>query len=380
MGYDSRCPRWQTLLAEGMSFQDIGNAENLPDYVVRKRYRRWERKGAPQPEVPSSLVEFPDLHKRAEPGWAMNFLDVISSVQDTMQSLDTTQTTARVKVNTDLPIGIVFPGDFHLGGRGTDHRRFKEDVQMWRALGDAVKLVGMGDYSEQFTGSLARIGLHQHVLTIDMQIETVMDLFVNELGPQFIGLLKGNHDGWAGAELSSYVMRMAQRCNVPFMGVGGELYVTVGSVEYKLAVWHRYPGASALNKGNNQRRVRIDHNGADVVALAHLHNAYVEYSQTGDINHVALRCGAYKVTDEHSRDKAGNVVADTRMPMVIFSPKEKDVMYFECFRKGIGTLLNLRANWGQSPSFATSIEQLKATIGSQGKRAGVAPPLYLGPA
>lgn len=314
--------------------------------------------------MPSAMpaVEFADLRTRAEPGWGFDLLERISQVQDTMRSLDTTQTKAHAHINTILPIGIIFPGDFHLGGRGTDHRRMVEDMRMWQALGDAVKIVGMGDYSEQFAGSLARIGLHQHVLTNDTQIETVMDVFVGELGKQFIALVKGNHDGWAGPELSNYVMRMAQRCGVPFLGVGGELYLTVGQVEYKIAAWHRYSGASALNKGNNQRRVRIDHNGADVVALAHLHNAYVEYSQTGDINHVALRCGAYKVTDEHSRDAAGNVVADVRQPMVILNPLERDILYFEDFRKGIPDLLRLRKEWQEHPSFAVDATRLRSLL------------------
>lgn len=370
-----RCEGWFRLHQSGggtMSWDQIAEQEacGLTGNAIRKRVKVWkaaqEMNGAPllTEGVPSPLpaVEFPDLAKRAEPGWGFSLLEKIAQVQDTMRSLDTTQTKAHARINTDLPVGIVFPGDFHLGGRGTDHRRLVEDMRMWQALGDAVKLVGMGDYSEQFTGSLARIGLSQHVMTNDLQIETVMDVFVGELGRQFIAFVKGNHDGWAGPELSNYVMRMAQRCGVPFLGVGGELFLTVGQVEYKIAAWHRYPGASALNKGNNQRRVRIDHNGADVVALAHLHNSYVEFSQTGDINHVALRCGAYKVTDEHSRDAAGNEVADTRMPLVILNPREKDVLYFEDFRKGIPDLLRLRREWCDWPSFAVNPNRLRSLL------------------
>lgn len=309
-------------------------------------------------------VEFPDLKQRAEPGWGLSFLEQIAAVQDTMKALDTQQNIARAVLKTNLPVGVVFPGDFHLGGRGTNHRLMVQDMLMWKALGDAVKVAGMGDYSEQFVGKLARIGLSQHVMTKDMQIDTVKDVFCNTLLGQWLVFLEGNHDGWAGDELARYVMHMAQRCGVPFLGKGGELFLTVGRVEYKLALWHRYPGASALNKGNNQRRVRIDHNGADVVALAHLHNAYVEFGQTGEVNHVGLRCGAYKTTDEHSRDAAGNVIADTRMPMVIFNPAEKDMLYYEDYRKGVETLLRLRREWKQHPSFKTDPGRLSALLGA----------------
>lgn len=310
-----------------------------------------------------ATVDFPDLKQKAEPGWGLDFLDKIADVQDAMQALDTQQNVAHAVINTDMPVAVVFPGDFHLGGRGTNHRLMKQDMLMWKALGDAVKVAGMGDYSEQFVGKMAKIGLSQHVMTNDAQIETAMDLFCTTLVNQWLVFVEGNHDGWAGVELARYVMRMAQRCGVPFLGKGGELYLTVGKVEYKLALWHRYPGSSALNRGNNQRRVRIDHNGADVVALAHLHNAYTEFGQTGDINHVGLRCGAYKVTDEHSRDAAGNTIADSRMPMVIFNPCEKDMLHFEDFRKGVETLLRLRREWKDNPSFKVGPDRLKRLLG-----------------
>lgn len=358
--HDPQIQEWKRLHEGGLSWRQIGEQYGLTRNAVKNAVSRSE---APPSEVPSALVEYPDLKTRPEGGWGADFLERVSLVQDKMRELDTSQNVARAEIDTDLPVGIVFAGDFHLGGRGTDHRRFLEDMRMWQALGDAVKVVGMGDYGEHFTGKMSQVGLSQHVITTDMQVETVMDVFTAELLEQMLAFLKGNHDGWAGTELSNYVMRMAQKCGVPFLGLGGELYLTVGNIEYKLALWHRYPGASSLNKGNNQRRVRIDHNGSDVVALAHLHNAYVEFAQTGEQNHVSLRCGAYKITDEHARDAAGNVIADTRMPMVVFNPKERDLLYYEDYRKGVSELLRLRREWKQYPSFKVTPERL-ATIGA----------------
>jgi len=347
---------------EGRNYAEIGRMYGVTRDTVKNQVARHKEAPATAGVSSVSPVEFPHLKVKSAPGWGMDFLETVSTVQDTMRALDTTQTKSYATIHTDLPVGIILPGDFHVGGRGTDHRRLREDIRMWQSLGDAVKIAMMGDYSEQFTGGLAKVGLHQHVLTTDMQIETVVDLFVNELGPQTIAFLKGNHDSWAGAELGNYVMRMAQRVGVPFMGLGGELFLTVGAVQYKLALWHRYPGASSMNRGNNQRRVRIDHNGADIVALAHLHNAYVEFSQTGEVNCVSLRCGAFKTTDEHSRDAAGNVQADLRVPMVILNPLTKDMLYYEDYRKGVSELLRLRREWRDYPSFAVDADRLQRMV------------------
>lgn len=310
-------------------------------------------------------TEFPDKVDRAKPGWGFEFIRKIAAVQRDMRALDITQNIAHAVINTDLPIGVIFAGDFHVGGRGTDHELLLNDFEMWRALYPAVRVVGMGDYGEHFSGRMARIGVTQHVIPIDVQVQIVQDIFCCErMKPLWLAFLKGNHDGWAGPELSNYVMRMAEECGVPFLGLGGELYLTVGRVEYKLALWHRYPGASVINKGNNQRRVRIDHNGADVVCLAHLHNVYTEFGNTGGQDHIGLRCGAYKVTDEHARDVAGNVIADTRMPMVIFNPNEKDMKVYEDYRKGVAELLRLRREWKEYPSFKIDQARLRQLLQS----------------
>ena len=233
--HDSRCAEWYQMHVNGggtLSWERIAEQyEGLNGNTIKKRVRKWRdgnQQEAPQGEspVPSPVVAFPDLKRKAEPGWGLDFLDKISDVQDTLQSLDTQQNVAHAVIETDLPVGVIFPGDFHLGGRGTNHRLMKQDMLMWKTLGNAVKVVGMGDYSEQFTGKLAKIGLSQHVMTNDMQIETVMDVFCTALKDQWLTFLEGNHDGWAGAELARYVMRMAQRCGVPFLGKGGELYLT----------------------------------------------------------------------------------------------------------------------------------------------------------
>jgi hypothetical protein len=343
---------------EGRNFAEIARLHGVTRDVVKNQVHRY--KEAPTDEgVPSSLpvVTFPDLKERAKPGWASSYLDSIIDAQKKMEEHDTTQVKVPVILTEDMPHGVVFSGDWHIGGRGTDHSLLKEYLYLWKRT-PGMKLVGMGDYGELFMGKLARIGVEEHIMPPDMQIAAAKDLIQSELSDSLIALLKGNHDNWAG-HYNNFVMALAQqihptgaaRPGIPYLGIGGEIMLTVSEVTYRLACWHRYPGAGAVNKGNNQRRASVDHNGPDVTALAHLHHQYGELSRNGEVDQVRCRSGALKVSDEHSRDAAGNIFPDTRMPMVVFHPKQNRKLYYADFREGIEHLIYMRKRWHRHPDF-----------------------------
>ncbi|HEY3363974.1 MAG TPA: hypothetical protein VGK74_02825 [Symbiobacteriaceae bacterium] len=311
-----------------------------------------------QPAVPA--VQFPDLKTKPAPGWASGYLDAIIQAQSVMHDQDTTQTTVPVVIPELPPYATTFSGDWHIGGRGTDHRLLKEYFYLWRRLkGNGV--IGMGDYGELFLGKLAAIGVQEHVMPPDMQIAACRDLIESELRESLIALLLGNHDGFTGI-YANFVQELAARLKIPFLGRGGEIHLTVGQVLYRIAAWHRYPGAGAVNKGNNQRRASVDHNGPDVTALAHLHHQYGELSRNGEVDQVRCRSGALKVSDDHSRDAAGNIFPDTRMPMVIFHPSRKSMLYFDDFRTGIEPLMYFRKRWHRHPDWLTDPKWLDHLI------------------
>jgi hypothetical protein len=356
VAHDERCQSWLELHASGLSWARIGDRFGLTPEAIKKRTQRWR---AEQPATAPMAVQFPELKAAPAQGWSGDYLEAIIDAQDQMAEHDTTQNKVPINLPDNLPVGICFSGDWHIGGRGTDHRLLREYLYLWRHT-PGLKLIGMGDYAELFMGKLARIGLEEHIMAPDMQIGTVEDLIKGELSDSLIALLKGNHDNWAG-HYQNFVMTLAQsihptghdRPGIPYIGIGGEIDLTVGAQAYRIAAWHRYPGGSAINKGNNQRRVNVDHKGPDVTVLAHLHYNYME--GTDDIR---LRCGALKVTDEHSRDAAGNVQADTRMPMIIFHPARKSMIVFQDFREGIEPLLWYRRRWASYPDWRVDPSRL----------------------
>lgn len=327
--------------------RDAGYAQALAGVLAE-----YQGEAGPQVEKsPVLQVEFPQLKEKPAPGWASGYLDSIIQAQQVMSEHDTSQTRVPIRIPEMLPFASVFSGDWHIGGRGTDHRLLKEYFYLWKRT-RGLGVVGMGDYGELFMGKLAGIGVNEHVMPPDMQIAAVSDLIETELGEKIVALLKGNHDNWAGV-YNNFVQSLAQRLRKPYLGLGGEIMLTVGQTEYKVAAWHRYPGAGAVNKGNNQRRASVDHNGPDVVALAHLHYQYGELSRNGETDQVRCRSGALKVSDEHSRDAAGNIFPDTRMPMVIYHPVRRSMLYFPDFREGLEPLMYFRRRWDRHPDWST---------------------------
>lgn len=356
--------RIKTAEAQHLSF--AFDRKGLPGYeeAVVSVISEYECAGARMVEqqaaaARASGVEFPQLKSKPAPGWSGSYLDAIITAQEIMDEQDTSQTKVPIRIPEMLPFATTFSGDWHIGGRGTDHKLLREYFSLWKRLpGHGV--IGMGDYAEMFLGKMAGIGVQEHVMPPDMQIAAAMDLIETELNDVLLALLKGNHDNWAGV-YNNFVQVLAERIRptgkdkpgIPYLGIGGEIMLTVGQVEYRLAAWHRYPGAGAVNKGNNQRRASVDHNGPDVVALAHLHNQYGELSRNGEVDQVRCRSGALKVSDEHSRDAAGNIFPDTRMPMVIYHPTRKSMLYFADFRDGIEPLLYFRRRWDRHPDWTT---------------------------
>ncbi|MFO7172068.1 MAG: metallophosphoesterase [Bacillota bacterium] len=275
-----------------------------------------------------------------------NYLDALIEAQAAEHELDTEQDEATVELPADGgPVGVVFTGDWHVGNRWTDHALLREHLRLIRET-PGLYWVGMGDYADLFLGRKAGIGVQQHVMPLDMQRRAVQRLMVDG---KALAYLAGNHDRWlwqmAGVD---YVREAAEAAGRPYLGYGGILWIHVGEQRYKVIVWHDYPGRSAINPGNNQRRVRADYGGADVVVLAHLHNNYRQEGTTKAGDYLDLRSGTYKRRDDHAAQTAGAKTGDPRMPLIILWPDEHLVWAFRDFShpKVLATFALLREQYG----------------------------------
>lgn len=98
----------------------------------------------------------------------------------------------RMKSNT--PIGLLWFGDPHLDDDGCDVDALDHAVEIGNLPG--VYSIGIGDYSNNWVGRLAR--LYESQMTTKAQAVKLMEWFITGRGLKWLTLVKGNHDMWSG--------------------------------------------------------------------------------------------------------------------------------------------------------------------------------------
>lgn len=345
--------QWDAWIRSGeRSAADIGAEAGISKTAVLKRVRRWRESQEEQPGVTPPSVQdgviFPDLKRRAdEDEWATRYLEVVIEQQTLERQRDNEQDTARAVIPDNKPVGVVFTGDWHIGNVFTEHQLLRDHLKDLRET-DGLYNVGMGDYADWFTGRRANVAITNQQMKPAQQRAIAHDLLLRKTGgaKKSLAYLAGNHC-FMPEELTGEdpVAEVAAEAGVPYLGFGGTLVVQLGEAEYKIAAWHSYPGGSAINPGNNQRRVRADYDNIDIVCLGHFHYNYAQDGTNREgRDYVDLRSGTFKIRDpRYAAMRVGTKGGDSRMPMVILFPNEKKVWHIRDYREWLPLLAWLRS-------------------------------------
>lgn len=281
-----------------------------------------------------------------------DYLDHLIKHQEELQKFDDRQTSVTLDVDDDKPIGIVFTGDWHVGGLYTAHKEMIEDFKAISET-DGLYNITMGDYADNYNSGSHKGGMFEQIENPDVQKELIEHLFKNYLGDSNLAVLKGNHDYWETRETSEdFVKHIARMIGSPYLWYGGEINLRLGDQVYRVIARHTYMGNSALNTTNSQRRL-FDETQGDVIALGHLHYNEVHSKSKAGKDTVWIRTGTYKRTDDYTQwVVGGSGKGDIRQPMVILYPKEKKILDFRDMYDGIKYLKMLRgeSNVGQRKS------------------------------
>lgn len=252
----------------------------------------------------------------------------------------------------NLPVGLVFTGDWHVGAGGVDTIALERDLRRIAAV-DGLYAVGMGDFVEGVgTRNKAAPALYEGDEN-DGDEQEALALFLAQMVPSWVAFMEGNHDAWlrAGAGLSR-VPRVFKPLGCPiFHQGGGTIFSNVGSERYVVVVSHRGIGrgaGSALNTTNAQRRVFDSWptwENADVICLGHYHfNDQQVVDRKGRPVHY-LRSGTYKTVDPYAAEMG--FVPAIGTPLVILYPDRHKVRSFrgDEFEHGVEELARAREQY-----------------------------------
>ena len=292
-----------------LSVQNFRKRHNLMRSTAIEEQRRGhylERKPDPLPP----LAELPEDPDEWDAHHALAFADHMAKARQIAAGIAPSDSRANWTFPERLPVGVCFVGDFHVGASGVEWFNLKQDL---KTIGetDGLYVIGMGDYAEGITGSMGKLSTALHSLGAfpDRRTQQLALIEVTkQCQSKWLAFAEGNHDGWSDRQAAyNFTYDIAKAIGAPFFReAGGSIYITVGDVEYLIAVAHDWHGKSRINPSNKQRRMLEEWNARerpDVVCTAHTHHNLTHQEPKNGMDPVYLNSGTYKTADRYSTDR-----------------------------------------------------------------------------
>jgi hypothetical protein len=244
----------------------------------------------------------------------------------------------------NLPVGIVFTGDWHLGSAGVDSAALDSSLATIRKT-PGLYAVGMGDYEEGVTVyEKARSSLYTGAYNNPEAQKMAVRLRAKQLRGRWLAWLEGNHDGMRARHTGEapFPQTLARELGCPHFGEGGgTIYAHVGSQRYAIGVRHHF-GSKAASVPRRMMDEWPEWERLHVAVLGHLHFNEVQRVSRNGGRCWGLRCGTFKINDEYA-DRNG-FRPELGTPMVILLPDVERVLAFagDDFDLGVESLATLR--------------------------------------
>ena len=269
-----------------------------------------------------------------------NIWETIINFQRELHKVDIEQTEAHLAIDTDKWIGIAFQGDLHLGNMATDYPTLLYHKELIRDTKN-LYLVINGDYCDNYIAGSHAGGAFEALFPPATQ-KTLAKRYIEELEDKVLALVAGCHDLWSlkidDFDLTEY---LAKHGNAVYLGSGGDLYLKIGDIEYKVRMRHKYRFNSSDNPTHTVKKMFEKDGGFDVGVVSHNHISAMEESQKssldGNLKRIFLRSGSYKQHDRYSK-QLGFLDGQTAVPVVLFNPAQRDLRGFQNLEEGIDFL------------------------------------------
>jgi hypothetical protein len=225
-----------------------------------------------------------------------------------------------VTVNIDGPIGLAIPGDPHLDDDGTDIDLIRRHVDLFNKT-DGLLALGIGDYSNNWIGRLARLYGQQSLSAAEAWV--LVEWYVQTV--PWLALVGGNHDAWSGEGDPIKWMAASARKLYEANGVRLGLTFPNGRV-IRVNARHDFSGKSqydtAFGVAKAARFGWRDH----ILVAGHTHvSGYhpLRDPSNGLLSH-AIRVGSYKTYDRYAEERGLPNQTFTVCPVAIIDPEQPD--------------------------------------------------------
>lgn len=225
-----------------------------------------------------------------------------------------------VAVVVEGPIGVAFVGDPHVDDDGTDIGLLRSHVALFQRH-EALLPVGIGDYSNNWVGRLARLYGQQSLSAAEAWV--LVEWLVHAV--DWLVLVSGNHDAWSGD--GDPIQWMAKAARVQYEANGARLGLMLPAGRtIRINARHDFQGRSQWNTAHGVGKAAQlgwrDH----ILTAGHTHVSGIQVVRdpmSGLISH-ALRIGSYKTHDRYAEERGLPNQTFMVCPVVVIRPTFAD--------------------------------------------------------
>ena len=204
-----------------------------------------------------------------------------------------------VTVKLDGPIGLAIVGDPHVDDNGTDIELLEQHFALFRKH-EALLPLGIGDYSNNWVGRLARLYGQQSLSAAEAWV--LVEWLVRSV--DWLVLVGGNHDAWSGD--GDPIKWMAKSARVNYESNGARLGLNLPSGRtIRLNARHDFRGKSMWNVTHGIGKAAQFGWRDHLLTAGHTHESGWDYKidpMTGLISH-CFKVGSYKRYDRYADEK-----------------------------------------------------------------------------
>lgn len=204
-------------------------------------------------------------------------------------------------------IALAWSADWHVGGRGVDYGRLREEMELIRDTPNIHLILG-GDLVDNFVIGSLRAARSGDSISIPNQWALVK-MIMRIASKKTIAIIEGNHEGWTRWLIGiDYFREAVQGLTQNALYDPHEVVfdLRVGDWKLKVKARHKWRGHSQYNMSHAVEKDNLFNERFDIGLMAHTHASgltrqfSVEHDgqvETG----IALLAGAYKRYDPHAR-------------------------------------------------------------------------------
>lgn len=225
-----------------------------------------------------------------------------------------------VTVRREGPIGLAFVGDPHVDDNGTDIDLLEQHLTLIKKH-DCLLPLGIGDYSNNWVGRLARLHGQQSVSAAEAWV--LVEWLVKAV--DWLVLVSGNHDAWSGD--GDPIKWMAKAARVQYESNGVRLGLTLPNGRViRVNARHDFRGSSMWNTSHGIAKAATQGWRDHVLTAGHTHVSGIQVVRdpmSGLISH-CLRIGSYKRLDRFADERGLPNQTFTVCPVVVVRPQYGD--------------------------------------------------------